>query len=86
MNIEVNTYFEEDAKEYAYCAMLKVLVKRLKKATGINLSKMDEVAANKILRNLIQDFYMLSCAADNEKDDELGDSWLCLAWSEWGEV
>lgn len=86
MDIEIKTHFEEDAKEYAYCAMLKVLVKRFKKATGIDLSKLDEVDANKILRDLIQDFYSLSCAADNEEDDELGNSWLCMAWCEMEEA
>ena len=86
MDIEVKTYFEEDVKEYTYCAMLKVLVKRFKKATGIDLSKLNEVDANKILRDLIQDFYSLSCAADNEEDDELGNSWLCEAWCEMEEI
>ena len=82
MGIDIKVYFEEDVKEYAYCAMLKVLVKRFKKATGIDLSKLNELDANKILRDLIQDFYSLSCAADGEEEDELGSSWLCLAWDE----
>lgn len=86
MDIEIKTYFEEDVKEYAYCAMLKVLVKRLKKATGIDLSRLDEVSANKILRDLIQDFYSMSCGADGEEEDELGNSWLCLAWGEMEEI
>lgn len=72
MEVNVNTYFNEDAKEYCYAAMIRKLIKRLKEDTGINLRKLDQEQANEILRNLVDDF------ADMVHDD----MWLELAWDE----
>lgn len=78
MDIEIKTYFEEDVKEYAYCDMIALLIKRLKKATGINLLKLDRADAVEILRAMITDFAELALQQDDDGDPR----WLNLAMDE----
>lgn len=71
MEINATVYFEEDDKEYTYSDMLKLLMRRLKKHAGLDLTKMDEEQAEIILRKLVSEFASM-----------VNDDWLELALDE----
>lgn len=59
MEINAVVYFDEDDKDYTYCDMLKVLMRRLKKHAGLDLTKMDDEQAQIVLRKLVSEFASL---------------------------
>ncbi len=71
MELNATVYFDEDEKEYTYCDMLKLLMRQLKKHTGLDLTKMDEEQAGTILRKLVSDFASM-----------VNDDWLEAAFDE----
>ena len=71
MEINATVYFEEDDKYYTYCDMLKLLMRRLKKHVGLDLTKIDEEQAGIILRKLASEFASM-----------VNDDWLELAFDE----
>ena len=79
MEIKVQTYFDEDRKEDTFADMIQKLVNELAEATGIDLSKIEQNEALRILRELIKDFYAL--VMDTEEEGDLG-SWLELVLEE----
>ena len=80
MELNITTRFDEDDKEYCYLNMIALLIKRVKQTTGINLSRIDRDTASAIIRGLVADFCEL--VTEDAEDDELGESWLSLAWNE----
>jgi len=71
MELNATVYFEEDDKEYTYCDMLKLLMRRLKKHVGLDLTKMSDEQAGAILRKLVSEFASM-----------VNDDWLDLAFDE----